>query len=146
MLKCIRNLFSTHTFRGKVESLSWVMLKLERKSHRTISPRKNGFGRLEVRRATDFLDRRILLDNCTICWAYRDEKFKVRTKFRVFSCTFYIYSSYSSYRDTHVFNSRREQAIQYISIWSKIQSFRSSVTTALAMEKQKEAASLPCPN
>lgn len=67
MLKCIRNLFSTHTFPGKVESLSSVMLKLERKSHRTISPRKNWFGRLEVRRATDFLDRRILLDNCTIC-------------------------------------------------------------------------------
>lgn len=62
------------------------------------------------------------------------------------ACTFYIYSSYSSYRATHVFNSRREQAIQYISILSKIQSFRSSVTTALAMEKQKEAASLPCPN
>lgn len=27
MLKCIRNLFPTHTFRGKVESLSPVMLK-----------------------------------------------------------------------------------------------------------------------
>lgn len=145
MLKCIRNLFFTHTFRGKVESLSPVTLKLERKSHRTISSRKNGFGRLEVRRATDFLDWRILLDNCTI-WGYRDGKFKVRTKFRVFSCTFYIYSSYSSYKDTYVFNPRREQAIQYISILSKIQSFRSSVTTALAMEKQKEAASLPCPN